>query len=427
MKKELKEINVGEVLSEIKSATEGDVLLKFQGTKREKAKYEILFSDLNDFGIKKTSKRVSKVFISIFSKNLLFFKDEITGEITKIVSSDQITNFFNDLKANEVIIPKGSVQYAEQDITKSEIPNLYKVLTACQSIKKLLMANIISFEDLENFQSRYNSFDNIEATCEKNKNLLKYIITTREHDYKGNFYELLNIIKLAYQIYDISDLDSAKYFVDKQKISTKELLTYDGFSNFKKYNLNMRRFIDYILFDLYKQGCANNILRTYNDYLNMSQEYYGYVKEKYPKTLMTDHNILSLKLIEKRKISQNSNEFEKIMNDCENFAYQTLTDRFIISMPKVSMDLVDEGQQLNHCVASYVDKVVNGDCIVVFMREKENPDDSYLTIEILPDRSVSQIEGLNKRRDLTNEEQDFIIKWSKARHLKITAENITRK
>lgn len=58
------------------------------------------------------------------------------------------------------------------------------------------------------------------------------------------------------------------------------------------------------------------------------------------------------------------------------------------------------------------------------MRLKEDKETPYLTIEILPDRSVPQVEGMNKRSELTKEEVDFIKKWAKARSLKITADNV---
>lgn len=422
MKKELKEINVGELLSEIDSSTEGNVLSKAASNKRDKATYEFVFADRDDFAIQKKTKRTVKTLVSILSKNLLFIKDENTNKITKVVEDKQMQSFFNDLKEADTIIPQNAVMYADKDITKGDIPNLFRVLTESEAFKRLLFADILSFNDLKSVNSK-----NLDDYYQLNKNLFKYIITTREHNYKGESYELFTIIAMAYDIYSISDLDSAKYFVDKQKMSSIKLSRISYFEKFKDYNLNTRRFVDYILFDLYKQGASGGVLDTYIDYLNMSKEYYGYVKEKYPKALRTEHDILALKIAEKRKIGENSNDFERVMNECENFAYQTPLDKFIIKMPKVAMDLVDEGTQLNHCVASYVNKVVTGDCVVVFMREKENPDESYLTIEILPDRSVSQIEGLNKRHDLTDKEQEFIKKWAKARHLKITAENIERK
>ena len=51
------------------------------------------------------------------------------------------------------------------------------------------------------------------------------------------------------------------------------------------YNINLRRFIDYILFDLYAQGYPSverTFFKEYMDYLQMQQDFYGKVKEKYP-------------------------------------------------------------------------------------------------------------------------------------------------
>ena len=58
------------------------------------------------------------------------------------------------------------------------------------------------------------------------------------------------------------------------------------------------------------------------------------------------------------------------------------------------------------------------------MREKNNKIQSLLTIEVLQNNEIVQIEGKNMRRELTDEEQLFIIKWARKKGLKIKAENV---
>ena len=184
------------------------------------------------------------------------------------------------------------------------------------------------------------------------------------------------------------------------------------------------RLIDYLLFDLYKQGCQNVPIVVYEDYLNLTKQYYGKITNKYPKNLLSEEAIITRRCSEKDTIKSIAGNFEEVMSETEDFSYRNPIDKFAIVMPTIADELVEEGLQLGHCVASYVEKVVNGDCIVVFMRKSEEKDIPYLTIEILPDRSVPQIEGLNKRHDLSKDEIDFIKRWAKNKHLKLTAENI---
>lgn len=418
MKKQLKEINVGSLLKEIDEAEETDIIAESKiGTKRTKAEYEVAFKDANDFAIRKKNKRTDKLLVSIYSKNLLYIYDNNNENIEKISRVEQLNGFFNDIKADDIIIPAEAANYLKKGISKCQLDDWYNFVTANNGLRMFVLSGLCYF----NHQSS-NTEKKLGEYYEKDKSLLRYIIANSEDAYEDS--KLNTILSYVYEILELSDLSTAKYFFDKYKMSAIELRHTKNLLDFKKFNLNTRRFIDYILFDLYKQGATGAVLTTYYDYLTMSESYYGTVKEKYPKTLLTEHMILSAKINEKESISRNSERFETIMNECENFGYSTLTDKFVIVMPKESTELVEEGQTLCHCVASYVDKVVANDCIVVFMRLKEDKETPYLTIEILPDRSVPQVEGMNKRSELTKEEVDFIKKWAKARSLKITADNV---
>lgn len=427
MKKQLKEINVGSLLKEIDTATEANLISEgFEKGKRTKAEYEIVFSDTNDFAIRKTNKRTNKLLVSIYSKNLLYFYDAQTDSLEKITKAEQLLGFFSDMKADEIVIPKETAKYLECEIRKAESEAWFEFVTANQGIRMFVLSGLYKFDRKLICNENRTSLLELLSNCYMDeKSLLRYIISNSENVYDPN--DLKYLLTFAYDILSISDLSTAKYYFDKQKVASIKPGHTKNLQEFKEFSLNPRRFIDYILFDLYKQGKNSDGLRTYYDYLSMSKKYYGTVKEKYPKYLMTEHSIISSKLSEKAKVMEVSEEFENVMNECENFGYSTLTDKFVIAMPKISLELVDEGSYLCHCVASYVDKVVSKDCIVVFMRLKDEKDTPYLTIEILPDRSITQVEGMNKRSELTEEECEFILKWAKARSLKVTAVNVVKK
>lgn len=63
---------------------------------------------------------------------------------------------------------------------------------------------------------------------------------------------------------------------------------------------------------------------------------------------------------------------------------------FVVVVPKEGKDLVREGQEMHHCVGSYVDKVVNGECSIVFIRHKDNPDKCYLTCQVYENGRIGQ-------------------------------------
>jgi hypothetical protein len=65
---------------------------------------------------------------------------------------------------------------------------------------------------------------------------------------------------------------------------------------------------------------------------------------------------------------------------------------YMITMPKMSSDLVDEGSKLHHCVGGYVYSVANGATAIYFLRQSKKPDEPWLTVEVR-DKKCQQIHG----------------------------------
>ena len=61
-----------------------------------------------------------------------------------------------------------------------------------------------------------------------------------------------------------------------------------------------------------------------------------------------------------------------------------------VVLPTCAMDIVDEGKNMHHCVGSYVSRVVDGDCFIVFIRNKETPNDCYITCQVYTDGRIGQ-------------------------------------
>jgi len=427
MKKEIKDINVKELIDEINESTvSGEVIKKVEKKPvvREN-EYEFLTISGCDFILNRKTKKTNKTLVCIQSQNILYIYDELKDVKITVTDSKQIKSFFNDKHSGDLIIEPGKINYAKNGIYKDDIDIWYDAINnEAKSIQYLMKRGLCEFKKMT-YSGYYNSHNSSLEKCYENNPALLAAIFQKFPDKDGYVYS--SIAFLTNKIYEMSDLDTARYFLDKLELTSMDIRYYESFPDLTKYNLNVRRFIDYILFDLYKQGKSTINLTTYGDYLKQEYEYYGKVKDKYPKALETAHKIISQKTVEKSKLKGESPKFAEIMSECEDFSYQNPIDKFKILMPTISLDLVDEGQYLCHCVASYVEKVNNGDCIVVFMREKENDDIPYLTIEILSDRSVSQVEGMNKRSELTEEEILFINRWAKFKHLKVTAQNAVLK
>ena len=237
------------------------------------------------------------------------------------------------------------------------------------------------------------------------------------------------MLKLATTIEQKINFNNAKYIIDKFCESNVKMRLDEGY-NYRSqnkqnhdmfmnlintYTLEFNRFIEYISFDLYSQGIAEfnqDILNEYNDYLRMQISLYGKAKEKYPKYLRTEHDIIALKVTVYQKHKQEL----MLLNVVENFKYLEYKDKeYCIILPETSMDIVDEGVNQSHCVADYVDKVVKNETLIVFLRKSDHTDESLVTVEVR-NGAISQAQGYANRK-INEEEEKFLMKWAKKKEL----------
>lgn len=90
---------------------------------------------------------------------------------------------------------------------------------------------------------------------------------------------------------------------------------------------------------------------------------------------------------------------------------------YSIVIPETSVDIIDEAINQCNCVASYIDDILDCNTFICFMRENNNLNDSYITIEVKND-TVVQLKGY-ANRNATIEELNFIKKWAKDKKLKL--------
>ena len=184
------------------------------------------------------------------------------------------------------------------------------------------------------------------------------------------------------------------YLVDEYKYDPKTLGTY--LCNVSDFEGESLANAIQLLYDYYRQYIEMNPnTRRIN---------------KYPKYLATTHNI----------ISRNHRDF-KCKYDTEAFNSQSRFDleykyrQFSIVYPKRYEDIQDEGNQQSHCVASYVKRVIDGECHIVFLRDNSDLDKSLVTIEVRGNEVVQ----CKKARNLTPDPNHikFIERWAKTKNL----------
>lgn len=152
-------------------------------------------------------------------------------------------------------------------------------------------------------------------------------------------------------------------------------------------------------------------IRTLHDYYNMAVQI-GRKAKKYPKYLRSMHDIFSANFDAYKK-EYDEEQFQKMqMPDLEFKDKQ-----FCIALPKSTKDIIQEGADLNHCVASYVEKILKGKCIIIFLRKANTPEESLVTVEYQNDKIVQARGSYN--RNLEEEEMKFLEKFCKAKKLKL--------
>lgn len=230
--------------------------------------------------------------------------------------------------------------------------------------------------------------------------------------------ELKNLIRKAIEIDDNSEREYG--YCRNERGNINYIFKWDLL---KEININPKAFCDYIyyLIDIEK-FTLESALREVQDYYNMiykmSVGTNAKIRNKYPKNLLTIINITS----------KNYNRFKREYND-ELFAIETNKrsykrleyeneDKTIkVIRPLKPQDIKDEAVQQANCVASYIDRVMEGRTRILFIRRTDEIDKSYITMEVNQNGEMIQAYGAcNRKPDA--EGLAFIREYCKEKGLK---------
>ena len=232
-----------------------------------------------------------------------------------------------------------------------------------------------------------------------------------------------NEITVLFDIGNSINYNNVVYVLNKKQNSDLKINCYYCYNTIsminliKEYNLDFNTFIDYLFDNLYFQGISefnNEIVRIYEDYLNMQKVMYNKILDKYPDSLKLQHDKLVMKFNLHKQYYQEK-AIEMNIEKIKELEYKN--DKYCIVLPKSSQDIIDEGINLHHCVGSYVPKVQSGETNILFMRTIEEPETSLITIEY-KNESIEMVRGLQNRY-VNDEEKEFIQRWAKNKKIKI--------
>ncbi len=138
------------------------------------------------------------------------------------------------------------------------------------------------------------------------------------------------------------------------------------------------------------------------DYWNMRDKLKEFVNlkdyPKFPQNLSKKHDELVVfynkyqDKLQKEKLIPLQKEYEKkFLKSAKKYEYEF--EDYIIKTCSDLMELIVEGRELNHCVASYTDSVSKGKEYILFLRKKSEPEIPFYTIDLIPDGRIRQIRG----------------------------------
>ena len=164
----------------------------------------------------------------------------------------------------------------------------------------------------------------------------------------------------------------------------------------------------------------------WRDYLKACQTIEADLSDKtvrYPSSLKREHD----RAVAKQKIILDAKKEAEFQNTCREYEdrYKFENDDYMIVAPSSMQDLFEEGRKLNHCVGSYVDRIIEGRSCICFIRRKTDPLAPFFTMEIYSDQErVSQIHGLSNCNVDPNRHSDlamFLKTWAKKKNLSLPA------
>lgn len=245
------------------------------------------------------------------------------------------------------------------------------------------------------------------------KNIPKNLIRlSQEKDFK-----LTDKIVSQYEIHNdiIPNIFNMNFISITDRDIIEYILNQNGYGNYcesfnnliitHKYHYEaLMRYIDNLMaYEAIER--FSDILRELNDYANMMSKLSPKF-EKYPRNFLTTHRIAS------RNYNRLKEQFsEELFVKIRDENMECLIDDYIIIYPASTQSIKDEAVQQQNCLASYIQKVLDGNCHIVFMRKKDNPDTSLVTLEV---RGLQVVQAKGKfNRDLDEKEKQAVEKYNK--------------
>lgn len=387
--------------------------------------FTIAYENDTDFILQRKTQKTDKMLVCLVSQGQIYIKDNIKNTIENVTNEEQIKKFRTGL------YPKPAFEKLIWTPFKEAWRGSYydkQYYTFVSSEFNYLIHHKEAFKVLAN--KKLNPFDNFS------------LVSQYERD-PENFGKVTEVVKMMNIIdpnfsTNTSGYDSVKRSLVDAKIdyniikTNKEIIEELGVSNFisllkdnqfasiiKDYGCDFKTLLKYLLYTIkYRNGLSVNqygefTIYAYADYLRMQQQMYGKIKEKYPLYWLSEKQMMINKYNKWKELRQ-AIAFSLEQEKMKKYEYED--DVYKVIVPMESSDIIDEANQQQHCVASYINRIKEGKTHILFIRQRLNEEESCLTVEVTPDARIVQVRGF-QNRDYTALEYSFMKKWADEKEL----------
>ncbi len=156
----------------------------------------------------------------------------------------------------------------------------------------------------------------------------------------------------------------------------------------------------------------SSILQEYEDYLRLCRDEGSDLKSSsvlFPKNLKTAHDSIT-KRIKIRKDKEQQRKFKQVLKKLGH-SLDFEQNGLAIIPPASMQDLAAEGSALSHCVGRYVGSMADSQCVILFIRRKDDMQKPFYTVEV-QNGKVIQVKGF-QNGSATPEVEAFMEAWEK--------------
>lgn len=179
----------------------------------------------------------------------------------------------------------------------------------------------------------------------------------------------------------------------------------------EQYNYDMNRLIYYAFEFLPNVEGAHVRISDILDYARMSSQMSrGGKFEKYPRFFLSVHQLTVM-----HYATFSLEHDEELFKSQVDSTLEHKGRTYSVILPEKTSDLLHEGIELQHCVKSYIQRVINGETQITLLRLNKELEKPLVTLEI-KDGSIVQARGFMNRA-VTEDEKKFLETYAKTKSL----------